>query len=127
MSPQRLASAGFDGSRAWRWRPFAFCHVFRTLTRVFLGARQIDSLAGRFCLAGGALLKEFFQEGAAPATASACAEALAQLTFSLGLIHPDVIYNLPPSDVKAQAEFVVGFHVQPSVAVARRKPMRQAV
>ena len=127
MSPQRLASVGFDGSRAWRWCPIAFCHILRALTRVFLRAWQIHCLAGRFYLAGSALLKEFFQEGAAPATASACAEALAQLTFALGLVHPDVIDNLPPGDVKAQAEFVVGFHVQPSVAVARRKPMRQAV
>ena len=120
-------SAGVEGSRA-RWRrPFTVGHIRCALARVFLGAWQLGSFGCGLWLAGGPFLKELFQEGATPATTRARAETLAQLAFPLRLVDPDVIDDLAAGDVKAQAEFVVGFHVQASVAVARRKPMRQAL
>ena len=54
--------------------------------------------------------EEPLQEWAAPAAARAGAVAIGELGESAGLLEADEVFDLPPGDVEAEAEFFVGFH-----------------
>lgn len=96
----------FDRRRP-RWGcAAAIANVLAPLLGIFLGGGQLGGL--RIVPLGG--LKHPFQERTTPAAAGAGTVAIRQLRSPPWPFQTDVVGHLPPGDVKAETEFVVGIH-----------------
>ena len=80
--------------------------VIASTTRVVSRGGQLP-LGGRFALGG---LEQPLEKWAAPAAAGSGAEALGQLPHAPRPLDANEILHLPPADVKAETELVVGVH-----------------